>query len=496
MTRSCTREVWAPFAVLLALLGCGELTFGRSPEEAVREGERLFVKSFTSGPTPTGGDGLGPLFNHVSCVACHRQGAIGGAGDIEFNVTLLSAQVAPGKRAPESKVLLRTLRSIHPAFVAAGDRIVPTILLHRFGVDERYFDRWTALGGKYVPLDLSKSERLRLQQDLTKNPLPMLKRMNNVQLMQSQRNTTALFGAGLIDRLPDQVFHDLAKRQADEGKVSGRVPPIGPDKVGRFGWRGQVQHLHDFVLGACSNEMGLEVPNHQQPMNPLRPTYRPKGFDLTEEQCQSLTLYVATLAPPKQTMGATGERSAAILRGRQIFMETGCADCHVERLGSVDGIYSDLLLHDMGAGLADPVLAEATLKYQRTIPFIDTIAREVPQITVAPTTGYYGGSMFQLVAFTGPQSGQVEIKDQKSGDVQVYQVQPSNLQSEWRTPPLWGVADSAPYLHDGRSPDLVDAIKAHGGEAASAAQKFLALNLAERKRLLAFLRSLEAPDQP
>src|SRR5206468_8304413 len=51
---------------------------------------------------------------------------------------------------------------------------------------------------------------------------------------------------------------DVCSSDLKLGDVSGRVPPIGPDKVGRFGWRGQQEHLHDFVLGACANELGLE----------------------------------------------------------------------------------------------------------------------------------------------------------------------------------------------------------------------------------------------
>ena len=103
--------------VLLAAVALPLAAEARSPKDAVSEGEQLFLKSFTPGPVwPGGGDGLGPMFNHVSCAACHRQGAIGGAGDIEFNVTLLCAQLEPGGRRPDEKILLRTLF----AFRAAG----------------------------------------------------------------------------------------------------------------------------------------------------------------------------------------------------------------------------------------------------------------------------------------------------------------------------------------------------------------------------------------
>jgi CxxC motif-containing protein (DUF1111 family) len=62
--------------------------------------------------------------------------------------------------------------------------------------------------------------------------------------------------------------------------------------------------------------------------------------------------------------------------------------------------------------------------------------------------------------------------------------------TEWRTPPLWGVADSAPYLHDGRANTLDDAIRRHDGEAAKTATRYTELTASDRRALLAFLNSL------
>ena len=64
---------------------------------------------------------------------------------------------------------------------------------------------------------------------------------------------------------------------------------------------------------------------------------------------------------------------------------------------------------------------------------------------------------------------------------------------EWRTPPLWGFRDSAPYLHDGRAQTLDQAIAFHGGEATAIAQSFFRLTHRERRQLEAFLKSLTAP---
>jgi CxxC motif-containing protein (DUF1111 family) len=65
--------------------------------------------------------------------------------------------------------------------------------------------------------------------------------------------------------------------------------------------------------------------------------------------------------------------------------------------------------------------------------------------------------------------------------------------AEWRTAPLWGVADSAPYLHDGRAATLEAAIEQHAGEAASAAARFNLLPPDQRQAVVMFLKTLRAP---
>ncbi len=64
---------------------------------------------------------------------------------------------------------------------------------------------------------------------------------------------------------------------------------------------------------------------------------------------------------------------------------------------------------------------------------------------------------------------------------------------EWRTPPLWGVRDSAPYLHDGRASGISQAIAMHGGQGAASARRFAELSAARKQQLKAFLLSLAAP---
>jgi CxxC motif-containing protein (DUF1111 family) len=365
-----------------------------------------------------------------------------------------------------------------------------------------YADLRKRLGLAEIPLEPTQAQRDARVNKLAIQPLPTALTTSPLRLMEAQRNTTALFGAGLIDQVPDSVLKSLAEAQLRQGEVSGRVPPIGPDKVGRFGWRGQTERLLDFVLGACSNELGLEVPGNPQPIDPFRPTYKPAGLDLTAAQCASLTTYVAALPPPKFVEPKATARRELAARGREVFAAVGCAACHVERIGPLDGVYSDLLLHDMGPAMADPVGAAAALTFVKQHPpaeadlllgaqgLLTSSERRQPQ-PPPRAAGYYGsGSNFTLV---GDAPATVMFVDPKTGARNEFRPETGPLDREWRTPPLWGVADSAPYLHDGRAGTLVEAIALHGGEGEPSARRFVALSAADRMAMLEFLACLQAP---
>jgi CxxC motif-containing protein (DUF1111 family) len=160
-------------------------------------------------------------------------------------------------------------------------------------------------------------------------------------------------------------------------------------------------------------------------------------MDLTLDQCNQITAFVASLPRPKEVDDGQSAHD-----GKKVFANIGCANCHTPDLGSVDGIYSDLLLHRMGQTLQ-------------------------------------GGGSY----------GQPPPEDPNS------KPHDGPLADEWRTPPLWGVADSAPYMHDGRAKTLQEAIRFHGGQAASSAQRFAQLPVGEQVQLGAFLKSLRAPKQ-
>jgi CxxC motif-containing protein (DUF1111 family) len=247
------------------------------------------------------------------------------------------------------------------------------------------------------------------------------------------RNAPPLFGAGLIDGLSDTDLENVLISEPPE--VRGRIHRLKDGRIGRFGWKAQVASLEDFVLTACANELGLEVPGHHQAASPLAPDAQAKALDLTAEECAALVDYVRSLPPPVSFGSTETEGPANIDQGRELFQSIGCASCHAPDVGPVRGIYSDLLLHDMGDEMAD-------------------------------AGGYYEDDLDSPGAPTS---------------------------REWRTPPLWGVRDSGPYLHDGRARSLAQAVAFHRGQGAASAHRFHLLAPSQRSQLLAFLNSLAAP---
>jgi CxxC motif-containing protein (DUF1111 family) len=459
-------------------------------EGAIVAGKVLFQKHWEAGkPSAPGGDGLGPMFNAASCDACHNQGSVGGGGSIDFNVDLLSHV----ESRPHCNVR-EPLKSLHPSFAVNSNQDVPShITLHRFSSSPKYAILRQTYAGTPLPLVLQPQEREELQRRFAVKPVHKALTSGEITLMQTQRQTPALFGAGLIDAIPDELLQKLAAIQPFKySGITGRVPQVRIDKVGRFGWRGQTEHLSDFVLGACANELGLQVPNVAQPMDHTQPDYRSLGLDLTQEQCDSITAFVASLPAPKFVTPEDEDKARVAEFGRTIFHSVGCAACHVETVGPATEVYSDLLLHDMGPALGDPVAAEHEFKEieRRNVSLghgkskVSQSQPEVPQ-----RRGYSGGSgppPVQLVHINQPISESTAIRV-------TFQHVPNTVTQEWRTPPLWGVASSGPYLHDGRAATLLEAIALHGGEAKTTTARFLELRTTERMALLEFLNCLKAP---
>jgi len=380
-------------------------------QHSIAEGKMLFLHEFKpNDPLCPNGDGLGPVYNATSCVACHNKGGVGGAGENRHNVTNFV------RREGNAQGVVHTM----------------------------------AIGQEFQELLSHASPTLQPKVATFENVSPLSKNVDRsgTGISISQRNTPALFGARLIDAIPDHViisgehWEKVGNGWASpksEDRPAGRALRLPNGKIGKFGWKAQSASLADFVVAACANELGLGNPGQPQPRSMAKPNYQAPGLDLTEEQCRQITTFIAALDRPREVIPAEVERRDFAHDGKQLFMKIGCAECHTPTVGSVEGIYSDLLLHRMGSEL------EGQGSYNGPVPQPDS-----------PSDG-------------------------------------SPLPDEWRTPPLWGIADSGPYLHDGRAKSLQEAIQMHGGQGRQAANAFQALPPAHQQQLIDFLNTLQAP---
>jgi CxxC motif-containing protein (DUF1111 family) len=499
--------------------------------DPVAVGSEIFHREWMPNDPRGQGDGLGPVFNDSSCIACHNSGGSGGAGPVSKNIDILSASRNPGFMvqpvqqaapsgavcAPPDQSALEPLFALHAGFRTGGK----TVVLHKFGTDPAYDSFRTKLlagsnqaqggvinftGSMQLAGELVEMTRVvntinnntvvasgpgiafvnsvdgRVVDQKAAKPDPRLNaalaRMNEVKaavqanragmtgtinvgpfvVSRSQRNPTPLFGLGLIDSIPESAIVAMAQKQAKETpEVAGRPAKVADGRIGRLGWKGQTANSEDFVLNACAVEVGLEVPGHSQAMTPQAPRYKGPGLDLSKGECDSLVAYVRSIPRPVERATTSAAEAKFLGAGKEVFSKIGCASCHSAKLGDVEGLYSDLLIHDMGDEIAD--------------------------------SGSYDGSDSTdepLVPLITAQNGEPQQQAQP--------VEPKSARKkEWRTPPLWGFRDSAPYLHDGRAQTLEQAVAFHGGQGTASAQKFFLLSPTERLQLEGFLKSLVAP---
>src|SRR5262245_28471489 len=213
-------------------------------DDAVEQGRDLFEHKWVANdPLTPAGDGLGPVYNADSCIACHHQGGSGGAGPAEYNVELMTLIQERGsfRKRP---ALQTKAGKLHPAF-APGQGGAATVMLHKFGTDPGY-ERWrlSVLGFK-LPFDAESPKADEVRQDAVQahESAPAVARVPRsvgLPLPISRRNTPALFGAGLIDAISDKSLQEVARAQAEQfPEVEGRVAVAVDGKIGRFGRRGQ-----------------------------------------------------------------------------------------------------------------------------------------------------------------------------------------------------------------------------------------------------------------
>ena len=366
------------------------------------------------------GDGLGPVFNASSCVACHFQGGVGGGGDNLHNVNAF--EVLPSKDRPG---------------VQSG-------LVHAFAVENRFLERDAALRTLFpiTPGVLKVSGDPHCRYEFRTRDIDPL-RTESV-------NSTALFGAGWIDRISakaithqnlKQSFTSIGRELGSDfsGVSPGRYRVLPDGRVGKFGWKAQFATLEEFVAAACANEIGLGNPHREQAKPIGFRDYPEVNPDLDGKQFSALVAFVDTLSRPEEVTPQEPAAAAEAARGKALFKTVGCAICHTPDMGGITGVYSDFLLH----GITD---------------------RTAGTDTYGP-----GGEPEFPVPSKHPRP------------------------DEWKTPMLWGVADSAPYFHDGGAPTLEAAIRRHKGAAEAVTHAYEKLAETDREAVVTFLKTLKAP---
>jgi len=261
----------------------------------------------------------------------------------------------------------------------------------------------------------------------------------------AHRKTTSLLGAGLIEAIPDDAIVRNAARKKPDG-VKGHAAIVydvatKTNHVGRFGWKNQQATLLAFAADAYLNEMGITSRLFPTENAPNGNTYLLQQFDTVADpedhvdpqsnmsDIDRLASFMRYLAPPQP-----GPVTANVRRGGGLFAAVGCAVCH-----------------------------------QRTVV---TGKNKVPALNLKPVVLWSDLLLHDM------------------GNLGDGIAQGAAGQHEMRTSPLWGARFNAPYLHDGRAPDIDAAIRAHGGQAAASTQRYEKLNDSQRKALVEFVKSL------
>ena len=581
------RSAWACGCLGLFGLTClvllSDSAKAKSPA-TIAEGKSLFERTWTPRNPQLGNDGLGPLFNGNSCVSCHNQGGMGGAGEARFNAKTIGIENLEIKGSMDESVIPRLVKTFHPGFVQDDGSVVNTFTIPHHG-GSADFQKWNKTVLANLRSDFSKSGGSASAEEVRRSnatPILFTNKVGNHQMMVKarlfQRNTTPIFGAGLVDQVDEQEMVKQFKAQRQHPEISGRPATLRNGGVGRFGWRGNVRSLLDFVDQACANEVGLETERKPQGKDPMYRDYNNPSIDITDNQIRAMRDFLSALPAPIRKIPQDSAEREKVLRGEQAFASVGCAVCHVPNMGPAKGLYSDLLLHEMGNESLDLNHAEPYIlrrgyvqnishtNVTRTSPSPGSMGAyygETTSITMNPPSedltqavqsrlsrrnrtgsnrtirprvrskrGETGGdrissagdqasnrrNYFSFAAPTAPSrmrdvfsigseqifsKGSVSRDDfgrttstQESANLNTsYQIdyERTKFNEEWRTPPLWGCADSAPYMHDGRAETLLEAIAMHDGEASGTRDRFLNLSLTDRHAIIAFLKTMVAP---
>ncbi|GAB5493604.1 MAG: di-heme oxidoredictase family protein [Phototrophicaceae bacterium] len=408
--------------------------------ELFEEGDEAFERVWDNR------DGLGPIFNAVSCESCHVEDGRGRppafTGETGTGLLLRlsnTEQTADGFTFPDIIYGGQFQDDSGRNTESEG-----TIAISYQEINGTYADGtpYTLMQPIYSLTDLNYGE------------------VHGLTTL-SPRLAGQMIGLGLLEAIPEETLLALSDPDdADGDGISGRLNMVwdimsGTFSVGRFGWKANQPNLLQQSAAAFNGDIGITtslfpdqpctdvqdcvdaVRNGRGNRNNNR-NNNANQVEVDDEELELVTFYSSTLAVPAQRNADDPQ----VIQGQALFESANCSSCHVETIqtGTHETIpalsnqtihpYTDLLLHDMGEGLAD---------------------------------------------------GQVDF--QASG-------------TEWRTPALWGIGlleevnGYAFYLHDGRASTLEEAIIWHGGEAEASRDAFLNMNADERDALIAFLQSL------
>jgi CxxC motif-containing protein (DUF1111 family) len=413
-------------------------------------GNGLFRKVWVTAPASTrASDGLGPLYNARSCQRCHLKDGRGHPPEPgEDDATSMFLRVSvPAASHP--------LQAVIPDWIATAPDPVYGEQLQDFAIPGHAAEYRLGVTWEEVPVALSDGESASLRRPIWRadalghGPL-------HPDAMLSPRVAPQMIGLGLLEAIPAaDILAAADPDDADGDGISGRPSIVWSDEfarpmLGRFGWKAGAPTVKAQSAGAFSGDMGLSTPLHPAPWGectegqaacraaPHGADAEDGGFEVSAQALDLVTFYSRNLAVPARRDADDPQ----VLRGKAVFHAIGCASCHrpafvthrladrPEQSFQLIWPYTDLLLHDMGEGLADNrPEGRATGREWRTAPLWG----------VGLTPVVNGHSL---------------------------------------------------YLHDGRARTLLEAILWHGGEAQAARDAVVDMPKADRDALIRFVGSL------
>lgn len=429
----------------------GNLNFKR--ELNFKVGNGIFKKIWVSAPASTkASDGLGPLYNARSCQRCHLKDGRGHppkANWPEDDSVSMFLRLSIPPETEEQKALLASHKlNVIPEPTYGGQ-------LQDLSVQGHDAEGKMHITYEEVPVELSGGEHASLRkptykvENLGYGPL-------HPKVMLSPRIAPQMLGLGLLEAIPEaQILANEDKRDKDSDGISGQAQMVWSVKtnkavLGRFGWKAGNPTVAQQSAGAFAGDMGLSNPlvkggfgecTQKQTFcrnAPNGETERYSNLEVGQEMFDLVVFYAQNLAVPKRR----DHDAPDVLRGKEIFNMVGCSSCHQPKFktGKLDGAphlsgqliwpYTDLLLHDMGEGLAD----------------------NRPE-------GVANGQEWRTAPLWG--IGLTPIVNGHSF-----------------------------YLHDGRARNLLEAILWHGGEAQAARDAVTQISPEERADLIRFVGSL------